>query len=80
MSGRLLLAAPICEAFSVRWLRCRWSALQWPGSCVINETQICCRGAFSSLQAEMPSRFVMLVTQKQSSMSVGIRASFLAVW
>lgn len=57
MSGRLLLAAPICEAFSVCWLRCRWSALQWPGSCVINETQICCRGAFSLSHAEMPSPF-----------------------
>lgn len=79
MSGRLLLAAPICEAFSVRWLRCRWSALQWPGSGVINETQICYRGAFSLLHAEMPSHFVMPVTQR-CNMSTEIQASFLAVW
>lgn len=46
MSGRLLLAAPVCEAFSVCWLWCRWRALQGLGSCGINKTQICCKGAF----------------------------------
>lgn len=54
--------------------------MQWPGSGVINETQICRRGARCLLGAEMPPRSVVVVTHRECNMSGERQDSFLAVW
>lgn len=62
-----MLAAVQMERFAV-----------WPGSCVITETQICRRGALSSLQAEKHRLVVSRGSlRKLCNMSTGLQAFIL---